>query len=202
MKTGLPFRGMAAVFAIGLLAQACGAAQETDPPGAEAAQTEDPACASEEERKNAPPPSENDKVGVYFSCIATIGTQNQPLYMFERSVPPDQQTEEGRIFVTVTEYLEGPDEEEAADGYLTAIGKRVENVLKSVQIDGDHVTLDFSSAIEPDIPGTSTAGQVLVLEVKALANQFPQFRSLDLLIEGDCDRFWKLMEKSCQTVNR
>lgn len=72
--------------------------------------------------------------------------------MFERSVPPDQQTEEGRIFVTVTEYLEGPDEEEAADGYLTAIGKRVENVLKSVQIDGDHVTLDFSSAIEPDIP--------------------------------------------------
>ena len=169
----------------------------------------DVACAGDGERRNALPVSGDDKyVSVYFSCeadFATLGTLKQPLYMFSREIPQSMtDTLDHRLLAAIRTYLTGPRLVDVSRGYFSAGAAALADDLAQVSIADGTATVDFDATVEDHWGNlsTSTAGQVFLLEIQAVAFQFPEVKSLVLRVGGDCDRFWKMLEGSCQTVDR
>lgn len=168
----------------------------------------DVACAGDSDRRNAPPVSGDIKhVSVYFSCeadFATLGTLEQPLYMFTREIPASMtDTLDHRLQAALRAYLSGPRPDEVDRGYFGAGDASLADDLAEVSVSEGTATVDFDVTIEGHLGnlGTSTASQIFLLEIQAAVFQFPQVKSLVLRVGGDCDRFWQMLEMSCQTVN-
>ncbi|MPZ92661.1 MAG: hypothetical protein GEU68_13725 [Actinobacteria bacterium] len=177
------------------------------PPGARSARTaqeaQGPECATDDERRNAPPPDDRSKVAVYYSCKADVGTDNRPVYMFARDVPSGEGGSEERLRTAVVSYLEGPRDAEAARGYTTAFGDDVTpDAVDSVTIQGHTAIINFEPRIGAHMPGTTTAGQVMELELRWLVLQFQEIETTTLQLAGDCNRFWRLLEQECRDISR
>ena len=167
------------------------------------------ACAGDGDRRSAPPVSGDVKyVSVYFSCeadFATLGTSKQPLYMFTREIPGSMtDSVDGRVQAALRAYLRGPRPDEVDRGYFSAGAASLADDLADVSVLGGTATVDFDVTIEGHLGnlGTSTASQVFLLELQAPAFQFPEVKTLVLRVDGDCDRFWQMLEMSCRTVSR
>jgi len=166
-------------------------------------------CAGDTERRNAPPALGDERyVSVYFSCeadFATLGTMKQPLYTFAIEIPRSMtDTTDGRLLAALKAYLTGPRPEDVEKGYFSASAASFVDDLAHVSVAEGVATVDFRATVENHFGNlsTSTAGQIFLLELQALAFQFPEVKSLVLQVEGDCDRFWTMLESSCQTVDR
>jgi hypothetical protein len=140
-------------------------------------------------------------VAVYFSCEADIGAKGLPVYMLERPVTGSADSLRSRLHVALVAYLEGPTEQEAKQGYTTALGEPAVDVLGDVLVEGDDVTIDFTSKFER-FGFATTAGDVFLRELSALTFQFSHVARLHVQITGSCDEFWQLLERGCQVLQR
>ena len=166
-------------------------------------------CAGDAERRNAPAVSGDDEhISVYFSCkadSAILGTAAQPLYMFTREIPASMTDNlDERVLAALRAYLRGPRPEEIDRGYFSAGSASFADDLTDVSVSDGVATVDFDVTMEEHLGdiGTSTASQVFLLEIQAAAFQFPEVNSLVFRVGGGCDRFWKMLEGSCRTVDR
>lgn len=166
-------------------------------------------CAQDANNRNAETAqADGSHVSVFFSCkadAASLGLDSQPLYPFVRAIPrPLAGSIGGRLVSALDTYLEGPTKKERAQGYFTASGSALAGLIQDVAVTGHSATVDFDGAIKKRAGnlGTSTASMVFLHELQAVAFQFPRVDSLILSVEGDCDRFWRLLEGSCQTIGR
>jgi hypothetical protein len=167
------------------------------------------ACAGDADRRNALPVSDEPKmVSVYFSCqadFAFLGTTQQPLYMFTREIPLSLSDTTGhRLEGAMRHYLAGPRPQEVDRGYFSAAAAPMADALAKVSLNGGEAIVDFDESIEGRLGnlGTATASSVFLLEVQATAFQFPAVESLTITMEGDCDRFWRMLEMECQKIGR
>ena len=147
-------------------------------------------------------------VSVYFSCeadSAILGTAEQPLYLFTREIPPSiSDTLAYRLRAALHVYLAGPLPREMKQGYFSPVASAAADDLSGVSISDGTATVDFDISFEDHIGnlGTSTASQVFLLEIQATAFQFPKVSSLEFSLGGACDRFWRMLEASCRTLER
>lgn len=167
----------------------------------EGAFEEAPPCLEDENRRNAPPPADPGKVAVYFSCEGDVAAEGQPVYMFERDAPGV--TDFGsRARRAVIEYLQGPTRQEAERGYVTPFGDPVAREVKNFAYKSGLIRISFSSAIGELGPFSTTEMLAMISQVKATAFQFPEVREVRIEIEGDCGRFWRMLESDCQVLQR
>lgn len=161
-------------------------------------------CASDDSLRNAPPPvGDSTVVGVYFSCEADVGLPDQPLYLFVRELPSPSEELLPRLHGALTSYLMGPDQEEKDRGYLTALPTPIPEALESVSVEGDHATVNFSPVLESvNSLSAGTPSQVFLTELRRNVFQFAEIEHLTLLVAGDCERFWRMLEGLCQTLDR
>lgn len=159
------------------------------------------ACSSHVDRRDAPPPPDPATVAVYFSCVVDLGTEGEPVYMHERSVSP-QASRKARLVTALQEYLRGPTAAEAAQGYVSGISDALSGVDFDISIAGSAVTIDFSEGFQAIGAFASTQGMIFLAELTALVFQLPGIRTLELQVEGDCDRFWRHLESSCHPLER
>lgn len=78
------------------------------------------------------------------------------------------------------------------------------DALRSVSVDSaGHATVDFED-LRTLIPNaSSSAGSAMLLEeLNTAVFSVEGVRSVDYLIEGDCERFWEWLQYSCQTIHR
>lgn len=167
-----------------------------------------PDCADDADRRNAAPVEDGGEVSVYFSCEADgalLGTDRQPVYMFARSVPDDLSgTPDGRLEAALRAYLAGPTPDEADLGYFTPAPASLAAALQDVSVVEGTAAVDFTTLDQGGLGnlGTSTASLTFLLELRALAFQFPDVQQLVLRVDGDCEGFWHMLEMSCQTIRR
>jgi hypothetical protein len=64
--------------------------------------------------------------------------------------------------------------------------------------------MDFSADIADRMGnlGASTATDVFITELAATVFQFRDIDQLTLTVEGDCEQFWRLLERECTVINR
>lgn len=150
------------------------------------------ACESDEARRNADPPGSSASVAVYFSCPPDLGLPDEAtVYRFEREVDPAASTQE-RLSLTLTEYLEGPSEEQQRRGYSSALtGSKV----RSVVVEEGHAVVDFNDSLEElGGFGTPTFGRIVIAELAENVFQFSDIESVSFELEGSCRRFAALLE--------
>jgi hypothetical protein len=167
-------------------------------------------CADDESLQNAPPRTDDPKmVGVYFSCgadAATLGTPQQPVYLAMRPIPAElTDTEEERLEGAVRAYIAGPTPEEQDRGYFSPAPSSLASAIREVRIDGSTAVLDFSPEVanlQLGNLGTTTATDIFVIELSATVFQFDGVDQLTLQVQGDCEKFWRLMERTCTVIER
>jgi hypothetical protein len=167
-------------------------------------------CADDVSLQNAPPGTDDPTmVGVYFSCradAATLGTPEQPVYLAMREIPAElTDTDEERLEGAVRAYIAGPTPEEQDRGYSSAAPSSLASAIHEVRIDGRTAVIDFSAevaSLQLGNLGTSTATLVFVIELGATVFQFDGIGQLTLQVQGDCEQFWRLMERTCTVIER
>jgi hypothetical protein len=159
--------------------------------------------------QGAPPATGDPKmVGVYFSCradSATIGTPRQPVYLAMREIPAQlTDTLDERLEGAVRAYIAGPTPEEQDSGYFSAAPSSLARAIQEVRIDGSAAVIDFSPKVGGQLGnlGTTTATDVFIIELRATVFQFDRLDQLTLQIEGDCEQFWRLLERTCTVIRR
>ncbi len=167
------------------------------------------ACSGDDQRRNAPAIVDDPRyVSVYFSCegdFAFLGTSAQPLYMFVREIPSSMtDTSDERLEAALSAYLAGPRPNEVDRGYFSAGAAPLADLLTTAEITRGTARIDFSSKVVDHLGniGTATASQVFLLEMQATAFQFPEVKEVVIQVDGDCDAFWRLLEMSCQSIQR
>jgi Tol biopolymer transport system component len=170
---------------------------------------EDVPCADDVSLRNALPASSDPKiVGVYFTCRAdspTLGTPQQPVYLAMREIPAALAgTLEERLEHAVRAYIAGPTPSETDRGYTSASPSSLADAIRDVRVDGGAATIDFSPDVADRLGnlGTATATDVFVIELGATVFQFEGVDRLILQVQGDCDRFWMLLERTCTVIER
>lgn len=159
-------------------------------------------CAEDAERRNAPGPRGDRSAAVYFSCMADVGTKQQPVYRFIRPVEPSPDLARS-VEVALLAYLNGPTNEEKQLGYMTAIPTPFPGALQRVLVDGPLATASFTPALEQRIGALpSAAAEAFLLELRATVFQFQEIERLALDVAGDCQRFGRLLESSCVSLER
>lgn len=171
------------------------------PPGAEKT-PDSPPCLEEHQRRDAPPPRDSSQIAVYFSCRGNMGAQTLPVYMHERPIGTAERTVEALLEQALNEYLRGPSSEEQKRGYLTALGSSIPDGLAGVQVAAGEAIVDFSDQIESVGPLATTAGLAMLEELRTIVLQFSEIDRVILRIEGDCERYWRLVESDCEVVTR
>jgi spore germination protein GerM len=147
-------------------------------------------------------------VGVYLSCkadFALVGTPQQPVYLALREIPFSLTgSQEERLEGAVRAYIAGPRPEELSRGYFSAAPPSLADALESVSISGGSATIEFSTKVEGRMGnlGNSTVTEVFLVELAATAFQFEGVDELTLQVEGDCERLWNLMERTCTVIKR
>lgn len=147
-------------------------------------------------------------VGVYFSCgadSATLGTPEQPVYLAMREIPAElTDTVDERLEGAVRAYISGPTPQEQDRGYFSAAPASLASAIQEVRIDGSAAVIDFAPKVAGQLGnlGTSTATEVFVIELGATVFQFDGIDQLTLQIQGDCEQFWRLMERTCTVIKR
>lgn len=181
-------------------------AAATAPPDAE---IEEFLCAEDVNLQDALPPTDDPKmVGVYLSCgadAAVLGTDQQPVYLAMREIPTGlADTPEGRLEGAVREYIAGPTSAEQDRGYFTAAPAALADAIKEISIDGTMAIIDFSAEVANQLGnlGATTATDVFVNELAATVFQFDGIDQLALQLEGDCEQFWRLLERTCTDIKR
>lgn len=169
----------------------------------------DAPCGKELDAKNAAAPKGDPKtVGVYLSCkadFALVGTPQQPVYLAMREIPASLTGSEAeRLEGAVRAYMAGPTPEEQSRGYFSAAPTSMAATIEDVSISGSSATINFSPDVADHIGNLTagTAGQVFVIELGATVFQFAGIDQLTLQVEGDCERFWHLMERTCSVIER
>ena len=159
-------------------------------------------CAEDAERRNAPGPRGGRSAAVYFSCMADVGTKQQPVYRFIRPVEPSTDLARG-LKSALLVYLNGPTNEEKQLGYMTAIPTPFPGALQRVLVDGPLATVSFTPALEERVGALpSAAAEAFLLELRATVFQFQEIERLALDVAGDCQRFGRLLETSCLILER
>lgn len=147
-------------------------------------------------------------VGVYFSCgsdSATLGTPEQPVYLAMREIPAELTDTVGeRLEGAVRAYISGPTPQEQDRGYFSAAPASLASAIQEVRIDGSAGVIDFSPKVAGQLGNlaTSTATDVFVIELGATVFQFDGIDQLTLQVQGDCEQFWRLMERTCIVIKR
>ncbi len=147
-------------------------------------------------------------VGIYLSCEADfglVGTPAQPVYLAMREIPSAlTSSPAARLEGAVRAYIAGPTPEEEKDGYFSAAPTSLAAAIRDVSINGSGATIDFSADVSARMGnlGTSTATDVFMIELAATAFQFEGVDQLTLQVDGDCESFWRLVERTCTTITR
>jgi hypothetical protein len=169
----------------------------------------DAPCGKDEDARNAAPPTGDPKmVGVYLSCkadFALVGTPQQPVYLAMREIPASLTgSATARLEGAVRAYIAGATPEEQSRGYFSAAPTSLAAAIREVRISGNAATLDFSADVSGRMGnlGTSTATDVFVVELAATVFQFEGVDQLTLQVEGDCEGFWRLVERTCTVIKR
>jgi hypothetical protein len=72
-----------------------------------------------------------------------------------------------------------------------------------VRVDGPLATVSFAPALEGRIGALPTAAaEAFLLELSATVFQFQEIERLALDVAGDCERFGRMLERSCVTLER
>lgn len=133
-----------------------------------------------------------DSVSVYF-------TRDEEPVEVRRSVA-------GRVAdirATLETLLAGPTSEEQEQGIDSWFNDDTAGMLRSVDVDGSHVVVDFGD-LRQVIPNasSSTGSRLLLQGLNATVFQFPEIHSIEYLIDGSCAAFWEWLQYECQTVTR
>jgi spore germination protein GerM len=133
-----------------------------------------------------------DSVSVYF-------TRDEAPVEVRRSVA-------GRaadIRATLETLLAGPTSDEQEQGIESWFNDDTAGMLRSVEVDGSHVVVDFGD-LRQVIPNasSSTGSGLLLQELNATVFQFPELHSIEYLINGSCAAFWEWLQYECHTVTR
>jgi hypothetical protein len=161
------------------------------------------ACAEDEHLRDASVPEEPGIIGAYFSCAADIGTEGEPVYRFLRASTVGPADSSSGLEAAVLAYLDGLTDEERARGYLSAIPGPFPGGLDVASVEGNQALVNFAPAFEERVGSfASTAGRVFLAELAATVFQLEQVEEITVAIAGDCERFWRMLESSCQVVDR
>lgn len=161
-------------------------------------------CADDTNRRNAPGARRADVASVYFSCMANVGAQGQPVYRFTRRVV-DTSDAAIRLEAALRAYLQGPTRAEKQLGYMTAVPTPFGDALQGVSVQGRRAIVSFTPALEARVGALPTAAaDAFLLELKTTVFESGDIQQLDLDIAGECERFWRLLEGrgSCVTLER
>lgn len=138
---------------------------------------------------------------IYLSCAGELGAGEISVHRLERPALGGPDTE-SRVSAVLDAYAEGPTEDEAASGYQSTLGPGPD-IVNSVTFAGDVVTVDFAEILQERSYSPSAIRSQLVAELRANVFQFADVDALELSVEGDCGRFWRLLEEgSCRTLTR
>ena len=140
-------------------------------------------------------------MAVYFSCAADVGTAGEPVYMRERPIRPVV-GRKARLVSALEGYLRGPTAKESARGYLSATGDELAGTIAGVELTATEATINFIPEFEAIGSFATTQGDVFLAELSAVVFQIPGIDRLRLLVDGDCDRFWRHFESYCHPLER
>lgn len=181
--------------------------EERQLPQNEAASGVDAACLKDGGRRNASASAEPSRVGIYFSCRGDVLESGHPLYLFEEEVDPGADTTT-RLQAAISAYLEGPSMNQREQGYMTALPPiSLVDSLDRVTIKGPTAVVSlnerFVDLVASNGPvGTSSGSLAFLDELGTTALQFDEIRRVEVQVSGDCEAFWRLLEMSCQVLDR
>jgi hypothetical protein len=134
-------------------------------------------------------------VHVYFHC-------DEELTSVPRLVP--QGSTDELAHAALQALLAGPTAAEQEAGYTSWFSSQTSSAIRSLILNPNgQVIVDLTdiSAVIPNA-STSAGSKMLIDQVSATLFQFPEYQSLLLTFEGDCDRFWNWLQMSCSLVDR
>jgi hypothetical protein len=142
-------------------------------------------------------------ITVYFSCAASAGGKNESVYPFERE---PAQTPDGPVGMAeegVRAYFNGPTKTEARQGYISAVQTPFPDALNYLTLHRETATLDLAPEFVKQVPSMpSAAGQSLLRQLEATVFHVPEIDRLRLQVDGDCSRFWSLLQMTCRVLER
>lgn len=181
-------RTVVATMSIALILAACGDRAGTDEPDRLVPTDGEDTIAGADDPAGARP----DSVSVYF-------TRDEEPVEVRRHVA-------GRaadIRATLETLLAGPTSDEQEQGIDSWFNEDTAGMLRSVDVDGSHVVVDFGD-LRQVIPNASSSlgSRLLLQELNATVFQFPEIHSIEYLIDGRCAAFWEWLQYECHTVTR
>jgi hypothetical protein len=116
--------------------------------------------------------------------------------------PVVEPTTDGLLRAALEQLLRGPsDLQPDADSWFSSA---TADALRSASVDSvGHATVDFADlrALIPNA-SSSAGSEMLLEELNTTVFSVEGIRSVDYLMEGDCERFWEWLQYSCHTIHR
>lgn len=109
----------------------------------------------------------------------------------------------GVIEATLGALLAGPTDAERTAGIQSFFSAESADALDSVELDGDHLIVDFNDGIIINNVSTTTGGMYFMAELQANLFQLPEVDSIEFRLNGSCQAFGDWMEiGECPTWTR
>ena len=145
-------------------------------------------------RQNQPRTTESvTLLRVYYNCGNIIEPSGTFVY---RTVPRTAQ----RLTATLTEFVKGPTEEEAALGFGSFFGDATTDAFRGVTISDGRAFIDFNEFEVPEMVMSDQGRQFFVMNIAANALQFESVTSVEIRLEGSCEAFSQLIGTTGCTV--
>lgn len=129
-------------------------------------------------------------------ALSVIGCGSEP-----RQAVPDATGPEVALRVAVEQMLRGQTEPASESSWFSST---TAGALRSVSVDSaGHAIVDFEDlrALIPNA-SSSAGSEMLLNELNATVFRVDAVRSVDYLIDGQCERFWEWLQYDCRTVMR